>query len=145
MEVKLLLKKKVIAIGASATLHDVVKIMADNNVGLLPIVDEGGRPLAVISEKDVVKAAAAGVSLEEPAMKYAAKGNLLTVGPETNVYEALEKMRRARLRHILVVDKEGRLLGVLSIRDFMRDDVLSYLGFQAWQPPDYGQPEFMSL
>ena len=49
------------------------------------------------------------------------------------------------MRHLLVVDEEGRLVGVVSIRDFMRDEVLAYLGFKAWQPPDYGQPEFMSL
>jgi CBS-domain-containing membrane protein len=54
-------------------------------------------------------------------------------------------MQRGGVRHLLVVDGEGRLVGVVSIRDFMRDDVLAYLGFKAWQPPDYGQPEFMSL
>jgi len=119
--------------------------MADHNVGLLPIVDDEGRPLAVISERDVIRALATGASLDSPALSAARRGPLIKVTPDTDVYETVVKMHRGGVRHLLVVDREGRLVGVVSIRDFMRDDVLAYLGFKAWQPPDYGQPEFMSL
>jgi Predicted signal-transduction protein containing cAMP-binding and CBS domains len=119
--------------------------MADHNIGLLPIVDDEGRPLAVISERDVVRALAAGASLDSPVLATARRRPLITVTPDADIYEAMVKMRRGGVRHLLVVDREGRLVGVVSIRDFMRDDVLAYLGFKAWQPPEYGQPEFMSL
>jgi CBS domain-containing protein len=145
MNVGSLLKGGALVLQRNATLQETVRIMAERNVGLLPIVDDEGRPLAVISERDVIKALAAGASLDDMALAAARREPLITVTPDVDVHEALVKMRRGGVRHLLVVDKEGRLVGVVSIRDFMRDDVLSYLGFKAWQPPDFGQPEFMSL
>jgi CBS domain-containing protein len=145
MDVRSLLRGGAVYVRSRALLRDAVKIMAERNIGLLPIVDDEGKPLAVISERDVIKALAAGASLDDPALAAARRGPLITVTPDVDVHEALVKMRRGGVRHLLVVDKEGRLVGVVSIRDFMRDEVLAYLGFKAWQPPDYGQPEFMSL
>jgi CBS domain-containing protein len=145
MNVGSLIKGKPLVLRGDATLREAVKLMADHNVGLLPIVDDEGRPLAVISERDVIRALAAGASLDSPALSAARREPLIKVTPDTDVYEAVVKMQRGGVRHLLVVDREGLLVGVVSIRDFMRDDVLAYLGFKAWQPPDYGQPEFMSL
>ena len=145
MNVGSLLKGGALVLQSNATLQETVRIMAERNVGLLPMVDDEGRPLAVISERDVIRALAAGASLDDLALAAARRGPLITVTPDVDVHEALVKMRRGGVRHLLVVDEEGRLVGVVSIRDFMRDEVLAYLGFKAWQPPDYGQPEFMSL
>jgi CBS domain-containing protein len=145
MDVRSLLRGGAVYVRSRASLREAVRIMAERNIGLLPIVDDEGRPLAVISERDVIRALAAGASLDDLALAAARRGPLITVTPDVDVHEALVKMRRGGVRHLLVVDEEGRLVGVVSIRDFMRDEVLAYLGFKAWQPPDYGQPEFMSL
>jgi CBS domain-containing protein len=145
MDVRSLLRGGAVYVRSRASLREAVRIMAERNIGLLPIVDDEGRPLAVISERDVIRALAAGASLDDLALAAARRGLLITVTPDVDVHEALVKMRRGGVRHLLVVDEEGRLVGVVSIRDFMRDEVLAYLGFKAWQPSDYGQPEFMSL
>jgi CBS domain-containing protein len=145
VDISSLIRGKALVLRRDATLREAVRVMADHNIGLLPIVDDEGRPLAVISERDVVRALAAGASLDSPVLATARRRPLITVTPDADIYEAMVKMRRGGVRHLLVVDREGRLVGVVSIRDFMRDDVLAYLGFKAWQPPDYGQPEFMSL
>jgi CBS domain-containing protein len=145
MDVRSLLRGGAVYVWSRASLREAVRIMAERNIGLLPIVDDEGRPLAVISERDVIRALAAGASLDDLALAAARRGPLITVTPDVDVHEALVKMRRGGVRHLLVVDEEGRLVGVVSIRDFMRDEVLAYLGFKAWQPSDYGQPEFMSL
>ncbi|MEM4651457.1 MAG: CBS domain-containing protein [Pyrobaculum sp.] len=145
MDVRSLLRGGAVYVRSRASLREAVRIMAERNIGLLPIVDDEERPLAVISERDVIKALAAGASLDDLALAAARREPLITVMPDVDVHEALVKMRRGGVRHLLVVDEEGRLVGVVSIRDFMRDEVLAYLGFKAWQPPDYGQPEFMSL
>jgi CBS domain-containing protein len=144
MNVGSLIKGRPLVLRSNATLREAVKLMADHNVGLLPIVDDETKPLAVISERDVIKALAAGASLDSPALAAARREPLITATPDVDIYEAIVKMNRSGVRHLLVVDR-GRLVGVVSIRDFMRDDVLAYLGFKAWEPPDYGQPEFMSL
>ena len=94
MNVGSLLKGGALVLQSNATLQETVRIMAERNVGLLPIVDDEGRPLAVISERDVISALAAGASLDDPALAAARRGPLITVTPDVDVHEALVKMRQ---------------------------------------------------
>ena len=43
--------------------------------------------------------------------------NPITVNPGTPIMDALKTMREANIRHLPVVDKEGKPVGILSIRD----------------------------
>jgi len=73
------------------------------------------RPVAVVSERDVLKAVAQRLDLDGPAMSIANKP--ITVLDTDPVHVAAEKMRTHNIRHVVVVDREGKLVGVLSMRD----------------------------
>ncbi len=118
-----------------ATLLDVVKIMATHNVGLVAVVDEAGRPLGVVSERDVIRALASGVQLSAKAIEVGTRGNLLTAKAEDDIYSTIKKMREKGTRHILVVDDAGKLVGVVSIRDLVEDRALKSIGDRVWWPP----------
>jgi CBS domain-containing protein len=118
-----------------ATLLDVVKIMATHNVGLVAVVDEAGRPLGVVSERDVIRALARGVQLSAKAIEVGTRGDLLTAKAEDDIYSAIKKMRERGTRHILVVDDAGKLVGVVSIRDLIEDRALKSIGDRVWWPP----------
>jgi len=118
-----------------ATLLDVVKIMATHNVGLVAVVDEAGRPLGVVSERDVIRALARGVQLSAKAIEVGTRENLLTAKAEDDIYPAIKKMRERGTRHILVVDDAGKLVGVVSIRDLIEDRALKSIGDKLWWPP----------
>jgi CBS domain-containing protein len=118
-----------------ATLLDVVEIMATHNVGLVAVVDEAGRPLGVVSERDVIRALAKGVQLSAKAIEVGTRENLLTAKAEDDIYSAIKKMRERGTRHILVVDDAGKLVGVVSIRDLLEDRALKSIGDRVWWPP----------
>jgi CBS domain-containing protein len=118
-----------------ATLLDVVKIMATHNIGLVAVVDEAGRPLGVVSERDVIRALARGVQLSAKAIEVGTRENLLTAKAEDDIYSAIKKMRERGTRHILVVDDAGKLVGVVSIRDLIEDRALKSIGDRVWWPP----------
>jgi len=118
-----------------ATLLDVVKIMATHNIGLVAVVDEAGRPLGVVSERDVIRALARGVQLSAKAIEVGTRENLLTVKAEDDIYSVIKKMRERGTRHILVVDDAGKLVGVVSIRDLIEDRALKSIGDRVWWPP----------
>jgi len=118
-----------------ATLLDVVKIMATHNIGLVAVVDEAGRPLGVVSERDVIRALARGVQLSAKAIEVGTRGNLLTAKAEDDIYSAIKKMRERGTRHILVVDDAGKLVGVVSIRDLIEDRALKSIGDRVWWSP----------
>jgi CBS domain-containing protein len=118
-----------------ATLLNVVKIMATHNVGLAAVIDEAGRPLGVVSERDVIRALARGVQLSAKAIEVGTRENLLTAKAEDDIYSTIKKMRERGTRHILVVDDAGKLVGVVSIRDLIEDRALKSIGDRVWWPP----------
>jgi CBS domain-containing protein len=128
-------KRPPLTVTQEATLLDVVKIMANHNVGLVAVVDEAGRPLGVVSERDVIRALARGVQLSAKAIEVGTRGNLLTAKAEDDIYSVIKKMRERGTRHILVVDDAGKLVGVVSIRDLVEDRALKAIGDRVWWPP----------
>ncbi len=129
------IKRPPLSVTQEATLLDVVKIMATHNVGLVAVVDEAGRPLGVVSERDVIRALARGVQLSAKAIEVGTRENLLTAKAEDDIYSAIKKMRERGTRHILVVDDAGKLVGVVSIRDLVEDRALKAIGDRVWWPP----------
>jgi len=128
-------KRPPLSVTQEATLLDVVKIMATHNIGLVAVVDEAGRPLGVVSERDAIRALARGVQLSARAIEVGTRGNLLTAKAEDDIYSVIRKMRERGTRHILVVDDAGKLVGVVSIRDLLEDRALKSIGDRVWWPP----------
>ncbi|MEM4493713.1 MAG: CBS domain-containing protein [Pyrobaculum sp.] len=104
------------------SIRHVARLMAEKKVGLVVLVDpkEHDRIVGVISERDVVKAVAFDVDLDSPCDVVATK-NVITVEYDQPVAKAAEIFRKYNIRHV-VVTKNGRLFGVLSIRDLIRDE-----------------------
>ncbi|MEM1787781.1 MAG: CBS domain-containing protein [Pyrobaculum sp.] len=134
MKIREFIKKPPISIEIDATIEDAARLMADNNIGAVAIVDKEKRPVGIITERDVVKAVAKRLPATSKATEAATVGDLLTAKLDDEVYEVLKKMRERRVRHLIVVDEGGRLAGVLSIRDFLEDQVLKNLGERVWWP-----------
>ncbi len=130
-----LIKRQPLTVNQEATLVEVVKIMAIHNVGLVVVVDEGGRPVGVVSERDVIRALARGVQLTAKAIEVGTRRDLLMARADEDVYTAVKKMRERGTRHILVVDNDGKLVGVVSIRDLVEDRALKAIGDKVWWPP----------
>ncbi|AET31793.1 putative signal-transduction protein [Pyrobaculum ferrireducens] len=100
-----------------ATIREVAVELAKNRVGLAVLTarDNPKKPVAVVSERDVLRAVAQRLDLDGPASSIA--NPPITVLDTDPVRVAAEKMRRHNIRHVVVVDRNGDLVGVLSIRD----------------------------
>ena len=101
-----------------ATVSEIARIMAENEIGVVPIVDADHRVLGVITDRDVCKAIATTncAACEIPAIGLARRP-VITCGPGEELESALKTMRLNHIRRLPVVDKEGRLQGILSIDD----------------------------
>jgi CBS domain-containing protein len=102
-----------------ASLAEAMAVLLDRNVGALPIVDEGGALVGILSERDVLlKAAGVEGCNRRPVSDF------MTARPETvretaTLAFALHKMDSGGYRH-LPVTRDGRLVGIVSVRDLMR-------------------------
>ncbi len=97
-------------------LREVLRLMAQHNVGFIPIVEDG-RLVGGISESDFVTIALKGIDLSTP-VREVMKRELITIDRNRPVKEAAELMIRYNIRHLPVVEN-GRVIGVVSVRDLL--------------------------
>ncbi|MEM0363724.1 MAG: CBS domain-containing protein [Sulfolobaceae archaeon] len=122
--VKEYMKKNVIVVNRNTTLRDVAKIMTENNVGSVIVVDNG-KPIGIITERDIVRAIGRNKDLNSKAEEIMTS-SLITIKEDSPITGALSLMRSYNIRHLPVIDNEGNLKGIISIRDVARaiDDAL---------------------
>ena len=94
--------------------------MWNGDCGALPIVDEGGRVLGMITDRDICIAAATNnqhiASIKVGEVR---TGEVQSCTPETSVRDALTIFEQARVRRLPVVDEDNKLQGILSLSDIL--------------------------
>jgi CBS domain-containing protein len=103
------------------SLDRAAKIMWERRCAEVPVVDERGFPVAMVSDRDVcITAYTQKRPLAQIPITCAAQGPLRVVHTEDSLDFAHELMRRHYVRCFAVVERTGRLIGVLSITDIIR-------------------------
>jgi CBS domain-containing protein len=123
MKVTEILRNKgadVITIWPGASLRSAVDRMTKRNVGALVVVDDDGKVVGMLAEREVVRALAdsAERALNESVADVMSR-RPVTCGPEDRLADLMAVMTEHRVRHLPVVD-QGRLLGLVSIGDLVK-------------------------
>ncbi len=110
---------------AGATVRDALKLMADDDVGALVVLD-GGRVAGIFSEREHARMAAVGAGTADatPVSHVMTKCGVFATPPQT-VQACLELMNAKRLQYIPVIEG-GRLLALLSIGDLLEETIAHY-------------------
>jgi CBS domain-containing protein len=109
------------AIEANKPVAYAAKMMKDEDVGLAPIV-EGQRLVGTLTDRDIVtRVVAEGKDPQEVTAGEVASTSLVTIDPQQDLDEALGLMARHRVRRLPVVERDGRLVGVLAQADVARE------------------------
>jgi CBS domain-containing protein len=111
-----LVRRPPVTVGVGVSVRDVVRVMYENSIGSIVIVDDVGRPIGIFTERDLLRLAAQGASLDSP-MDTVMSRDLVVVKGVEGVVRAAMLMSEHRIRHLPVVDDEGKLVGVISVRD----------------------------
>lgn len=126
MTVAALLKSKpynVAIVAPTDTVTTVVRALAQRRIGAAVVMAEGTL-VGIISERDVLRALAAdGPAALERQVEGLMVRSVKTCAPEATVDEAASMMRAGHFRHLPVVDRNGRLVGLISIRDLLNSKV----------------------
>jgi CBS domain-containing protein len=108
--------REVLCVGPAHPIRRVAQMMADRNVGSAVVLTEDGRP-GIITERDLLRALADGVDPESTAVESYMTATAITASPNWSAQEAARCMLARNFRHLVVVGDQGRVEGVLSIRD----------------------------
>ena len=103
-------------VSPEATLADVSRRMVDVDTGAAAIV-EGDELVGMISERDLLRVFRDGGSADQSVSERMTR-NIVSASPETAVPEAMAIMVDGKFRHLPVV-KDGRVVGMISMRDLM--------------------------
>ncbi|MPZ78961.1 MAG: CBS domain-containing protein [Actinophytocola sp.] len=141
--VESVMTKEVVTARPGTTFKELVALMSEHRVSGLPVVDEAGRPVGVVSEADtLVKQEHRGGGETRPWFGRQRRarwrkatgrtaGDLMTapavtIGTDATVTAAARVLAEKNIRRLCVVDADGMLAGVIARRDvigmFLRDD-----------------------
>ncbi|MFB6490203.1 MAG: CBS domain-containing protein [Thermoproteus sp. AZ2] len=120
MKVGALAKRPAITISAKATIADAARVMAERRIGFLPVLDNG-RLVGVVSERDLVRAAASGLSPDQPVEAVMTR-EVITINFNDDVEAAWALMKSKGIRHLVVL-RGDEVYGVVSIRDFLAERI----------------------
>lgn len=109
--------RSLLTVAADATLGEAASAMAERGVGAV-VVLEGESIAAILTERDVMKAVAAGKDGSAPVTEWMTR-HPDTIEPADTTDHAASLMIHGGFRHLPVVDG-GKLVGIVSIRDLMR-------------------------
>lgn len=100
-------------------MFDAIKLMAEKNIGALPVLTSDGKLVGILTERDYTrKVALQGKSSKETPVREIIARDILTVTPEYTVEDCMRLMTERRVRHLPVV--EGmRVVGIISIGDLV--------------------------
>jgi CBS domain-containing protein len=122
MSVKRICQCQVDVAEAGETVQAVAERMRQRTVGCLVVV-EGQRPIGIVTDRDlVVRALAEGKNAYTTPIEEVMTADPHTVSEDTAIEDALRLMRSGAFRRLPVVDREGKLAGILTL-----DDVLMLL------------------
>lgn len=116
MQVRRFLHRAPVTISERATLRQSAELMAEEGIGAL-VVAEAGALMGIVTERDLICAIAEGNDLDD-SLRDVVVLEPFGVDVDASVDDAAEIMRDKGIRHLLVTN-EGRLWGVLSIRDML--------------------------
>ena len=126
MYVKTILDEKgrnVVTGGPQLTVRQAAVYLHENHIGAIVIVDRNDRISGILTERDIVAAIARnGADCLDKPISSIMWGNVHRCDEEQSVDELMEMMSKLRARHI-PVEKDGRLVGIISIGDVVKSHI----------------------
>lgn len=105
-----------------ACVLDALKLMAEKNIGALPVV-EGDKLVGIVSERDYArKVILKGKSSHDTPVREIMTEGVICVKPASTVEECMALMTERHIRHLPVLE-DAKLLGILSIGDLVKETI----------------------
>ncbi len=116
--------RDVVVASRETTVREAAKLMAENHVGNLVVVEDiGGRrvPVGIITDRDIVRnLVAEGLDALVFTLGDLGARALVTAEEHQGIYECMQQMRINGIRRLPVVDLKGGLVGIISVDDLIQ-------------------------
>lgn len=107
----------VVTLPPSATISDLVRLLADRRIGAVVVVEPQGLA-GIVSERDIVRFVKESGNLSDP-VAHIMTSDVTSCHPNDDIAELARIMTAKRIRHVPVLD-QGRLVAIISIGDVVK-------------------------
>jgi CBS domain-containing protein len=105
---------------ADETVLNVAKRMVSQDVGTLVVTDSDGQAEGIVTDRDIViRCVAEGLKPDRTKVREVMSIEVQSVHEDTAVEVALEMMADSEVRRLVVVNDAGRVIGIVSLDDFL--------------------------
>lgn len=117
-----IMTRAVTTVNENMVIEDVLKILINKKITGLPVVDDAGKMIGVVSEYDLIKQLARKkrITSDDFRVKIEFSKDLASIKEDAPLSEVIHQFVDARYRRLPVVDNQGTLLGIITRRDIMR-------------------------
>jgi len=118
MNIDRIMTKDVRACNTGHTLERAAQLMWEHDLGSVPVVDDNGVVIGIITDRDALMAAyTRGQRLAEISVGDVMSTDIVTCRDNDNDKEVARRMANAKVRRIPVVDSDRKLIGIVTLND----------------------------
>jgi len=117
VKTKDLMQVPAVTVSEETTIDEAAEIMWDKNIGSVIVVDKEGLMIGILTERDVLFSVTKSLTGRGIPVSSVMSKTSLMANPNESILTSVERMIRSGVRHLPVVDKTGKPVGMLSIRD----------------------------
>ena len=113
-----IMKGDVSTVSRDATVQEAARLMVDDDIGFLPVVDGSGKAVGTVTDRDiVVRLVAQGLPADSIRVHQVMTNKVVTCKRSDDLKAAQERMKQSKVSRILAVDDKGAPVGVISLGD----------------------------
>ena len=131
--------KDVITVPETMQLDEVARLMLENGIGSVPVMDEDDKMVGIVSKADFVTLAV-GIAFDKITVKEIMTKELVVVSPTDRLVHARRQMMEAHVGRVPVVDEED-LKGMVTSKDLMR----AFIDFRKKVPEKYQKSQIKEV
>jgi CBS domain-containing protein len=106
------------SVETSTAVVEAARIMKQENVGPVPVVEDGGKLTGILTDRDIaLRVVAEGKDPQSTTVGEVMSRDLVTVDPDQPLDEALRLMASHQVRRLPVCEEDGRLVGIVAQAD----------------------------
>ncbi len=115
-----LITRSLVSVRPDSTVREAARLMRENRVGSVVVLDEAGRLAGILTERDIAYRVVAEGRSYDTLVGEVMTRDVITIREDATIAEAARLMIGLGVRHLPVVDVNGRVIGVVSLRDLAR-------------------------
>ena len=106
----------VLTVDPTSSIGEAAEKMIEAGVGAVVVMEDLARIVGIVTERDLMRAVAQRARAAEARVRQWMTESVVTIEPDTEIKDAAKMMFEKNFRHLPVVNKDGRLMGIASLR-----------------------------